>query len=259
MTSTSLESAVHSAGVAELLWHVPDAPPRALGVVPLSLGGAPAVALPWAFVDDARAAAASPGAALVLSDPRLTGSAWRPLVITGRLTLVEDGDGALFDEQLLRQEVRKHPPSRALIDSPILRREHWWYLPRLVLVLDPVSVEPGGRRDGPADAVLGVDDDGLVVRTVRVADWDADPMPLSGAPVTASGSAVLVGQEISVPDVERWTVHTTSGTYADGRLTDVVLAADRALEPVPKLLARVRRQRALEKACVSALKAAGHS
>lgn len=258
MATTTYAAAVHSAGVAELLWRTPGGAPRALGVVPLLLGDRPAVALPWAYADDARAAAASTGAALVLSDPRLTGSDWRPLVMTGRLTLVEDGDGSLFADQLLSQEVRKHPPSRALVDSPLLRREHWWYLPRLVLLLDPVSVEPGGRRDGPEDAVLGVDDDGLFVRTVAVGDWNADPMPLTGGPATVSGPAVLVGQEISVPDVERWSVHTSSGTYADGRLVDVVLATDRALGPVPGLFARVRRQRVLEKACIAALKAAGH-
>jgi hypothetical protein len=227
-------------------------------VVPLLLGDRPAVALPWAFVDDARAAAASTGAALVLSDPRLTGSAWRPLALTGRLTLVEDGEGSLFADQLLGQELRKHPPSRALIDSPMLRREHWWYLPRLILLLDPVAVEPIGRREGPDDAVLGVDDDGLLVRTVRVADWDADPMSLTGGPATVAGPAVLVGQEVSVPDVERWTVHTTTGVYADARLSDVVPPAHRELEPVPKLMSRIRRQRTLEKACVAALRAAGH-
>jgi hypothetical protein len=258
MATTTYETALHSAGVAELLWRSPDGPPRALGVVPLLLGGRPAVALPWAFVDDARAAAASSDAALVLSDPRLTGSSWRPLAITGGLTLVEDGEGSIFADQLLDQEVRKHPPSRALVDSPILRREHWWYLPRLILLLEPASVEAVGRRDGPDDAVLGVDDDRLVVRTVRVGGWDADPMPLEGGPATVSGPAVLVGQEISVPDVERWTVHTTSGTYADGALSEVVLATDRALEPLPGLLARMRRQRVLEKSCITALRAAGH-
>lgn len=258
MATTSYESAVHSAGVAELLWRGPDGPPRAIGVVPLLLDDRPAVALPWAFVDDARAAASSAGAALVLSDPRLTGSAWRPLAIGGRLTLVEDSEGSLFADRLLSQEVRKHPPSRALVDSPILRREHWWYVPRLILLLDPVSVEPIERRDAPDRAVLAVDDDGLFVRTVQVADWDADPMPLHGGPATVSGPAALVGQEMSVPDVERWTVHTSTGTYADGGLSDVVLAADRALEPVPGLLARMRRQRALERSCVTALRAAGH-
>lgn len=249
---------MRAAGVAELVWRVPGGLPRALGVVPLWHDDRPAVALPWAYVDDARSAAAAPGAALVLSDPRLTGSAWRPLVLTGRLDLVEDGSGELFRDALLEQELRKHPPSRALVDSPMLRREHWWYLPRLVLRLDVADVAEGGRRDGPHDAVLAVDDDGLVVRTVRVGDWSADPLPMSGGPLTVAGPAVLVGQEISVPDVERWTVHTTTGRYADGVLSDVVPAITRDLEPVPGLLARVRRQRRLERACVAALREAGH-
>jgi hypothetical protein len=255
---TSHDSVVHAAGLGELLWRAPDGPPRALGVVPLLMGDRPAVALPWARVEDARAAAASPQAALVLSDPRLTASAWRPLALTGRLTLVEDGDGDLFAADLLRQEVRKHPPSRALVDSAVLRRENWWYLARLVLLLDPVSVEPVEPRESPQHAVLGVDDDGLEVRTVTVGDWSADPLPLSGGPLTATGPAVLVGQEVSVPDAERWTVHVTTGRYADGRLTGVVPAAGRDLEPVPGLLTRVRRQRALERACVAALRRAGH-
>ncbi|MCZ2814893.1 hypothetical protein [Modestobacter sp. VKM Ac-2984] len=259
MTGTTTPSAeVRAAGVAELLWRRGDQPPGALGVVPLLLGELPAVALPWAQVEAARAAAAGGEAALVLSDPRLAGPGWEPLVVTGRLTLVEDGDGSLFTEQLLDQELRKHPPSRALADSPMLRREHWWYLPRLVLLLDPVDVVPGGRRDGPADAVLAVDDDGLHVRTVRVADWDADPLEVAGAPPGVRGPAVLVGQEISVPDAERWTVHVTSGSCAEGRLTGVRPAERRALEPVPGLRARVRRQRALERGCVQALRAAGH-
>jgi hypothetical protein len=258
MDATSMAAAIHSAGVAELLWRQPGGPPAATGVVPLILGGRPAVALPWAQVEAARAAAASDAAALVLSEPRLTGSRWEPLVATGRFTLVEDGDGELFTEELLDQELRKHPPSRALADSHMLRREHWWYLPRLVLVLDVVDVVAGGRRDGPGDVVLGADDAGLHVRTVQVADWDADPLEVSGGPPEVRGPAVLVGQELSVPDVERWTVHTSTGRYADGRLTDVRPAADRELEPVPGLLARMRRQRALERACISALRAAGH-
>ena len=258
MDATSTTASLHAAGVAELLWREPDAPPGAVGVVPLVLGGRPAVALPWAQVETARAAAASDSAALVLSDPRLAGPRWAPLVATGRLTLVEDGTGELFTDELLDQELRKHPPARALADSPMLRREHWWYLPRLVLVLETDEVVPGGRRDGPADAVLAVDDRGLHVRTVRVGDWDADPLDCRGGPADVAGPAVFVGQELSVPDLERWTVHTTTGRYRDGRLTGVRPAATRDLEPVPGLLARVRRQRALERTCVRALRAAGH-
>ena len=258
MQFSSAVPAFHAAGLAELIWRAPSGPPRALGVVPLVLDGRPAVALPWAFADDARSAAGSPAAALVLSDPRLTGSAWRPTVALGRLELLEDAGGSLFVDQLLPQELRKHPPSRALVDSPLLRRENWWYLPRLVLVLDVHTTDTGGARNGPDDAVLAVDDVDLLVRTVHVGDWDADPLPVDGGPVTAEGPAVLVGQEISEPDAERWTVHTTTGGYADGRLTGVLPAATRHLEPAPGLLTRVRRQRRLERACVAALRADGH-
>jgi hypothetical protein len=258
MQFSSSAQVFHAAGLAELVWLAPPGPPRALGVVPLVLDGRPAVALPWAFADDARSAAGGTSAALVLSEPRLSGSAWRPIVAHGRLELIEDPAGSLFTESLLQQELREHPPSRALVDSPLLRRENWWFLPRLLLVLDVHSVEDGGRRDGPDDAVLAVDSGDLLVRTVRVGDWDADPLPVSGGPVTAAGPAVLVGQEVSVPDAERWTVHTTTGRYADGLLTGVVPAAVRALEPSPGLLTRVRRQRRLEKACIAALRADGH-
>lgn len=258
MDATTSDKAFRSAGVAELLWLRSGLAPGAAGVVPLVLDGRPALALPWAQVETARAVAAAPEAALVLSDPRLTGSSWQPLAAVGRFTLTEDGDGELFADRLLDQELRKHPPSRALADSPMLRREHWWYLPRLVLLMESPAVEPVARREGPAQAVLGVDDGRLRVSTVRVADWSAGSLELAGAPEGVAGPATLVGQELSVPDVERWTVHTTTGRYADGVLSEVRPAAERDLEPVPGLLGRLRRQRALKAGCVAALRAAGY-
>ena len=251
--------AVRSAGLAELVWRAPDGgSPDAVGVVPLVLGEQPAVALTWAHEATARAVAAAGRAALVLSEPRLAGPAWEPLVLHARTTLVEDGDGSLFRSQLLEQEVRKHPPSRALVDSPLLRREHWWYLPRLVLLLDPVTVDRTTGRQGPADAVLAVEDAGLHVGVVRVEDWAQDPLVLDGAPSGRRGPAALVGQEVAVPDAERWSVHRTTGAYDEGRLSVTPPLPDRRLEPVPGLLARLRRQRTLERACVRALRHAGH-
>lgn len=258
-TSTRLAAAIRSAGLGELLWPTPQAPPAALAVVPLLVGDRPAVALPWAYESTARAAAAAGSAVLVLSEPRLAGPSWEPLAAHGRLTLVEDGEGDLFRAQLLDQELRKHPPARALAGSPILRREHWWYLPRLVLLLEPEKVLPVPARQGPLDAVLAVDDGaGLQVATVQVADWEAEPLRLTGGPPDARGSAVLAGQEVSVPDAERWTAHVTTGHYEDGKLSDPQRPASRALEGVPGLRARVRRQRELERASVKALRAAGH-
>jgi len=189
----------------------------------------------------------------------LAGPGWEPLVARGRLTTVEDGDGSPYANQLLDQELRKHPPARALLGSPLLRREHWWGLPRLVLLLDPVSVAPVAPRTGPLDAVLAVDDGGLHVATVPVATWDADAVVLDSSPTDAGGPAALVGQEVSVPDAERWTVHVTTGRYDGGRLHQATTAASRPLEPVPGLLGRVRQQHALERACVRALRRDGHT
>ena len=248
---------MRAAGLAELVWTVPEQAPAAIGVVPLVLGEQPAVALTWAHEEVARAVAASAEVALVLSEPRLAGPGWSPLALRARATLVEDGDGSLFTSQLLDQELRKHPPARALADSTLLRREHWWYLPRLVLLLEPVAVTETGAREGPQDAVLAVDDGGLSVGVVRVQDWSGDPLVLSGGPDGRQGPAALVGQEVAAPDAERWSVHRTTGTYAGGRLSVTPPVPDRGLEPVPGLLARVRRQRTLERACVRALRDAG--
>lgn len=258
MKATDLTTSLRAAGLAELVWSAAEnVPPQAIGAVPLLLGDSPAVALPWAYEEQARAAAAGSSVAIVLSEPRLAGPSWQPVAAVGRPRLVEDNDGALFVEQLLDQELRKHPPSRALAGSPILRREHWWYLPRLILMVESPQVVRVGRRDGPLDAVLVVQDDGLQVSTVRVLAWDDDPILLSGSAAGAAGPAALVGQAVSVPDAERWTVHVTRGRCSDGRFTVVQPRQNRELEPVPGLRARVRRQRELERACVKALRAAG--
>lgn len=255
-----LHLSMRAAGLGELVWSAGDTvAPAAIGVVPLLLGDVPAVALPWAYEEQARAAAAGGAAAIVLSEPRLAGPAWKPVAAVGRPHLVEDPDGSLFAEQLLDQELRKHPPARAFAGSPILRREHWWYLPRLVLLIEAPRVVPVAARTGPLDAVLAVQHEGLHISGVRVTDWDTDPIALAGAdPGAPDGPAALVGQEVSAPDAERWTVHVTRGRFEGGLLTGANPPPTRELEPVPGLRARVRRQRELERACVKALRAAGH-
>ncbi len=257
-----LARALSAASVAELAWIDPTGRPSALPVVPLLLADEPAVAVPYAFAELAGRVAAAPRAVLVLSDPRMTGRGWQPLAVTATPRLVVDDDGSLFAAQLLDQELRKYPPSRALIGSPLLRREHWWYLPRLVLLLADAAVAEVGARAGERDGLLvsvppGEPAVSPEVDTVQVEDWDAEHLglvSLTGRTVPADGCAgLLMGHDFSVPDLERWSCHRTYGRLEPGGLAVDSRPTNRALEPMPGLFQRIRRQRELGRLCRRAL------
>ncbi|GAB3855223.1 hypothetical protein GCM10029963_49600 [Micromonospora andamanensis] len=258
---TDVRRAIQAATVGELAWLDRDGRPQARPVTPLLLGDRPAVAFPYAEVGLARQLATAPDAALVVSDDRLTGRTWRPVAVAGRPRLTEDRDGALFVERLLDQELRKYPPARALIDSPLLRREHWWYLPRLIVALEVVSATAVGARVGGAGEVLAVarDDQHLYVDSVTRPDREgAEPVrvrSLAGR-LPANGPAVLLGHDFSAPDLERWTPWTTRGELTDGVLAVTAAPARTALAPPLGLWRRLTRQRRLARACQDALDAA---
>lgn len=242
--------------MAELSWVTPTGRPDALPATPLLLGEQPALAYPYAYAGLAREIAAAPAIALTLSEPRMTGSGWRSLTAIGHATLVEDPEGELFRERLLREELRKYPPSRALADSLILQRENWWYLPRLIVLLDLRSSTWVAPRTAEAHQVLTVwDGDRLHVDTVTVADAGADRLKLaglSGRPAV-DGPAALLGHDFSVPDLERWTPWVTRGNLTGDVLSVTDRPARTTLEPNLSLRQRYRRQRELEKACRATL------
>ena len=238
--------------MAELSWVAPTGRPDALPVTPLLVGDQPALAYPYAYAALAREIAAAPAVALTLSDPRMTGGGWRALTATGHSSLVEDPEGEVFRARLLREELRKYPPSRTMADSLLLQREHWWYLPRLIVLLDlrsPMPVEP---RTEEGHQVLTVwDGDLLHVDTVQVAEAGSDRLKLaglSGRPAL-DGPAALLGHDFSVPDLERWTPWVTRGTVIGDVLSVTDRPARTTLEPNLSLRQRYRRQRDLEKAC----------
>lgn len=252
---TDIVRAVRAAAVGELAWLGPDGRPDALPVTPLLQGERPAVTYPYAYAELARTIAASPRVALVLSDGRMTGRGWQPLAVLARPRLVEDPEGELFTADLVNQELRKYPPSRALADSIMLRREHWWYVPRLVLVLDDESVVAVAERSDPAHQVLAVGAGGLQVDTVRTGEATRDHVDvhsLRDRPAP-DGPAALLGHDFSVPDLERWTPWVTRGVLSDGVLRVEERPERTTLEPVPRLRDRLRRQRDLERACRRAL------
>ena len=260
---SDLGAAVRASSLGELAWVDPDGSPAAMPVIALARGSRPVVALTADRADLARRVQRARQVALVLRDPRGTGRSFAPLALCGAVTLQVDAEGEVFRAELLEQELRRYPPSRMLADSPLLCREHWWYLPRLVLeVTDPVVLPAPAPRESEADHLLVTVRDGIpVVTTVRTAeavtDPTSDPLPLvrtGGAP-TAPGPALLLAQDASVPDLERWEAWSWEGTVgaeaSDGALSLTVSRAPEAtgLPATASLLQRWRAQRAFERGC----------
>jgi hypothetical protein len=134
-------------------------------------------------------------------------------------------------------------------------REHWWYLPRLIVELDVDAAELLPSRTESRDHVLVVADGPTpVVRAAGIVERSQDRLGLAvdGAEVPA-GRAVLFGQDASFPDLEQWTQWRYRGRW-DGSALDVEEApAVTGLAPSSGLLQRWRRQRDLKRRCVEAI------
>ena len=246
---------ISASSLAEVSW-VAACLPRVRGVVALVRGDVPVLAFTYADEHVAREVAGSPMVTLSLTEPRSTGTAFHPLVVVGRPRLLEDPFGDLFATDLLPQELRRYPPSRLLADSPLLQREHWWYLPRLIVEIDVDTVAQLSTRDDPAlDHLLVVAKaDGPVVRVARLADGDPERVCLASEDSPPPpGPAVLFGQDASFPDLELWTQWSYRGRW-DGTGLQVDEAPARiGLERPRGLLQRWRRQREFERRCVAAI------
>jgi hypothetical protein len=252
-----------ASSLAEVSWRATSGPasggvPQVRGVVALADGETPVLAFTWANEGPARSIAAAPEVVLTVTEPRSTGAAYRPVLLRGRPRMVEDPTGDLFCAGLLEQELRRYPPSRVYADSVLLRRENWWYLPRLLVHIDPDSLEPISER-APAGHLLVVDDgDRLAVTVATPAGGSAgrsEPrlaLDLAGR-APGPGSAVLFGQDASFPDLEQWSQWGWRGFWDGGSLQVTEAPSTTGLEPVPGVWQRVRRQRALAKACQRAL------
>ncbi len=250
-----LQRSANLAAVAELAWLDGDRLGSAVRT-PLVAEGAPVFALPYAERDVAAGLARAGQAALVLSDVRLARKGWEPLGATVTVEVSEDRDGAAFLDGLLHQELLKHPPSRALIDTPLLRREHWWYVPRLLVRVTGVArLRPVGRRDRD-EAVLAYAAAGEVdADTVALTGaWEGDRVgvvSLAGRDLAAveGATAALLRHDLSVPDRERTSAEILHGRLRGGVMTVTGIQGALALPPPAGLRARLRRVAALRRAC----------
>lgn len=249
----AVATAVAASSLAELSW-VEAHLPRVHGVVALLRQGRPAVAFSYADEALARAAASAQWVSLSLTEPRSTGAAFRPLLATGRPVLVEDPEGDVYAADLLLQELHRYPPSRAYVDSPLLQRENWWYLPRLVVELDlhsVLSLPP--RADADHHLLVVATTDGPSVHVPRLPAERRGRIELDVSPAAPAGPAVLFGQDASFPDLENWAQWSYRGHWDGSAFTVHEPPAAVGLSPTPSLRQRWRRHRDLKRRCVAAI------
>lgn len=256
MTPDEIAAVLRASSLGELVWLDGHGQVGVRGVIALTRGTTPVLAFSYAEEERARAVAASAEVCLLVRDTRSTGPAFEPLLLRGRPTLTADPTGEVFTDGLLDQELRRHPPSRAYADSPLLRREYWWFLPRLLVEVDVQHVErlAGRREHAHLLAVAGGGKVDVRVVTVRPEHHAERVVPdLGEALPPAPGPAILFGQDASVPDLEVWSQWTFRGTWDGDGLVVHTRPAQVGLAKTPSMLQRWRRQRELERRCRRAI------
>lgn len=214
--------------------------------------------LPFDRTPLALALAAAGRATLATWDSRLALRGWTPLAADVRIDVVEDRDGRWVGDGWLDPLLRTHPPSRSRLDTPLLRREHWWYVPRWVVTVTAVeAVWPIARREGPGSALLASDDGGAVAAAVvEVEEWDADPIRLrADGGLPAGRGAALLAHDVRVPDLDQEAVLQVRGQLDGSGLHVAERSGSPILGPVPSLRRRFGQARALERSCREAIAA----
>lgn len=242
--------------VAEVAFVTRDGAVDAAVVHPLRHDGEVLLALPFAQRALADSLGAARSVALVSSDARLVLRGWQPVAAVGQVDVRADLDGRWFAEELLEEELRRHPPSRLLADSIMQRHEHWWYLPRLLCrVRRPLWEGPVAAREDPrTTGVLAWDAaEGLRTATVEVREPHRDRVAvhgLSGHAVSgASDPACLLMHDFSVPDLEQRCALVLQGRLEGDRLTVERRRGRLELPPPPGLLRRWKALRTLSRDC----------
>lgn len=262
MDSDLLRSA-DLAAVAEVSYIDPAGVPRAVALVPLRIDNHICFALPYSQAGLAQEIGRSPHALVSFTDSRLAYKGWRALVSSGNTQVSPDPHGKLFVERLLEQELRKHPPSRRLIDTFVMRRDYWWYVPRLIVRFYPQGpARPLDRRQSlDSGLLIWTSGSGLDLDLVRVDDWDADEIrvrSLTGRGIDgASGDALLFFHNFEVPERDRVAQFSAWGRLEEGTVTVGSRQGTRDLGQPATLRQRLRMLRELERSCRAGLRGAG--
>lgn len=256
----SVTRTVHGSSLADVAWIGDDGALQACGALVLLWDETPAIAFSYAYADLARSIAAAPLATFAFTDIRSTSKTFTPAALIGRPSLVEDVDGDIFAENLLEQELRRYPPARIFADSFLLRREHWWYLPRLIVRLDVDAMRPmpprvGSMPDDTGDReylLAARVDDRIETHLVKVPNGGvSDSLPLT--PVEdrqlPSGQAILLGQDASFPDLAQWSSWVYRGMSTGSHFKVTEAPSNLGIGQVPSVWQRMRQQHAFGRAC----------
>ncbi|PXY27555.1 hypothetical protein [Prauserella muralis] len=242
---------------AEVCWLDEAGEPAALAVTPLLAGSTPCVAVPYARAAEVASLRRASRVAFAVTDSRSLRPGRPGALWSGSVEVADDTSGDFFATELLRQELAKYPPSRTLADSPLLCRENWWWLPRIVVRLTGAAAGPElPARTNPARHALLVRerDAELAVDVVDVDDLTRRRVPLrrlDGGTVRGDGApGLLLGYDYSIPDLERWEPWSARGTVLGEELAVTARAGEPGAELAPlRLLQRIRRQRLLASRC----------
>lgn len=256
--TSELLTAARGTAAADLVWRARDGALAAVTAAPLVRGQSVAFALPIADVDMGRSLAEAGRAWLLCLDGRSAAQRWRPAAAPCDVRVDVDLDGAWLDgpwvtEGLLAQLCDKDPAARAALESPLVRREHWWAVPRVLLTATPTAPprRPPPRFDS-ADATI-VSGDGTPVGAARADTWDHPVVDLSGRDheVATLPAGARVGAVLTAPPTPLGVPRSmlVRGVVEGDRLV-VTDRVGRLPSPADRtILGRWRAQRRHERAC----------
>ena len=229
-------------------------------LTPLRIGERACFALTYDRADLAAQLGESEELVVVFSDSRLAYKGWKPLAARVRCDMFADPEGSLFTSKLLDQELRKHPPSRALIDTPLMRRENWWYVPRwIVRVGEVLEVRAIERRVTPDVGVLIYrGQDGITAATISVGNWHAGALELNSHEAFPDGPALVMKHDFTIPDLEERSKYVVRGQISENLFLPQEREGTKDLGPRRKLIQRLREQRQLRRSCLERLRRTGN-
>lgn len=229
-------------------------------VVPLVNGGLGLV-LSYDRTEFAQLLAAVGRATLTTWDSRLALRGWQPVAADVRLDVTADPDGRWVAEGWLDPLLQASPPERARLDTPLLRREHWWYVPRWLVTVTSVERSwPLARRMGPLTGLLAWDGGAGAVdaEVVEAEGWGDDPLRLrplhrDDLDPPHAAPAALLAQDVRTPDLDHIARLHVSGHLEGAHLHVGARRGQAELGAPPSLWRRLQEARALERACRRAL------